>query len=171
MARGKNKTGMTENERLPAEVLKFRQSARVIAAPQSTPPCHKIFLRRNEFDREEVFHDRGRIAADSGDRCKTGSVTSVRADHCPGDASNRAEHPRAVVHRRDHPSHERPADDASRKPHGLRARRSIRQHIPDVLTDGSDRQDDTPDAAAHQQHCSHRRKGTKPRNKAEAQSK
>jgi hypothetical protein len=27
MARGKNKTGMTENERLPAEVFKFRQSA------------------------------------------------------------------------------------------------------------------------------------------------
>jgi len=64
----------------------------------------------------------------------------LRADHCPGDAGNRAEHPRAVVHRRDQPSHERPADDASRKPHNLRARRRIRQHIPDVLTDGSDRQ-------------------------------
>jgi len=36
---------------------------------------------------------------------------------------------------------------------------------------GSDRQDDTPDAAAHEHHCSHRRKGAKPRDKAEAQGK
>ncbi len=35
----------------------------------------------------------------------------------------------------------------------------------------SHRQDDTPDAAAHEQHCSHRRKGAKPRDKAEAQGK
>ena len=101
----------------------------------------------SESDRDEVFYDRGRIATDAGNRCETRSVASVRADYRPGDAGNRAEHPRAVVHRRDHPSHERPADDASREPDGLRARRSIRQHIPDVLTDGSDRQDDTPDAA------------------------
>jgi len=47
----------------------------------------------------------------------------------------------------------------------------FRQKIPDVLTDGSNRQDDTPDTAAHQQHCSHRREGTKPRDKAEAQGK
>jgi hypothetical protein len=45
------------------------------------------------------------------------------------------------------------------------------RHVHDVLTDGSDRQDDTPDAAPHEHHCSHRRKGAKPRDKAEAQDK
>jgi len=124
-----------------------------------------------ESDRDEVFHDRGRIAADAGDRCETRRLTSVRADYCPRDAGNRAEHSRAVVHRCDHPSHERSAHNSSREPPGLCARRSIRQHIPDVLSDGSDRHDDTPDVAAHEHHCSHRRKGAKPRDKAEAQGK
>jgi hypothetical protein len=41
-----------------------------------------------EPDRDEVFHDRSRVAANAGDRCETRSVTCVRADHCPGDAGN-----------------------------------------------------------------------------------
>jgi hypothetical protein len=64
-----------------------------------------------------------------------------------------------------------PLRTRAKSPHTLRSRRSIRQQVHDVLTDGGDRQDDTPDAASHEQHCSHRRKGTKPRDKAEAQGK